>query len=82
MEKTSLVKLSNKKAGRSNDFSLRGNVLTGGMCFNSGKISNEIHRVGDFQGKKVSLVEGKENSMMDGADGGDRRNSAGSDLLC
>ncbi len=65
-----------------NRFSLRGSVFTGRMRFNSVKISNQIHRMGDFQGKKVSLVEGKENLMVDGADGGDRRNSTGSDFLC
>ena len=82
MEETSLMKLANKKADRSNSFSLRGNVFTGRMCVDSIEILNQVRRTGDFQGKKISLVEGKENTMVDGSDGGDRRDSTGSDFLC
>ena len=82
MEKSSLVKLSDKKADRSNRFSLRGNVFKGRMGFDSVKILNQIPCMGDFLGKKISLVEGKENRMVNGADGRGCGDSAGSDFLC
>ena len=82
VKKASLVKLSDEKADGSNRFPLRGKVFTGGMRSDFAKILHQIHSPGDFQGEKISLVEWKEDAMVDGADGGDRRNSTGSDFFC
>ena len=82
MEKTSLVKLSNQKADRSNRFSLRRNTFNGKRRCHFVQILNQIHSVGYFDGKKISLIEWKKDRMVDGADGGNRRNSAGPDFFC
>ena len=81
VEKTSLMKLSNQKADGSNCFSLRGNAFEGRMCSRFVKILNQIRSTGNFHGKKISLVEPKEDGMVNCSNGGNRRNSARSDLL-
>ena len=82
MKEAGLVKLSDKKAERSNHFSLRGNVFTGRRGFDFVEILNQIHSTWDFHREKISPVEWKEDAMVDGADGRDCRNSARSDFFC
>jgi hypothetical protein len=81
VKKTCLVKLADKKTGRSNRFSLQGKGFGRGHrnCFL--KKLNQIYGTWDFYRKKISLIEGKENAMMDGTEGGDRGNATGPDLL-
>jgi hypothetical protein len=81
VEKTGLVKVSDEMADRSNGFPLRRKGFRGRVCPDLAEILSQILSIRDFHRKEISPVERKEDPMVDGADGGDRRNSTRSDFL-
>jgi hypothetical protein len=76
------MEFSEEKTNRSNRFSFKNDVFSRWANPDFRKILNEIFRMRDFYREKVSLIERPENESMDGGNGLNCWNSAGSNLLC
>lgn len=81
MKKTCIVKLSEHQTCIAKDLPLERQRLTIGKGAGFAEVFDEVPGLWKLAGQEVGAVEERENRLVDGADGTNRRDSAGADFL-